>query len=114
MTEQAYVPRLAVASDLTMGDLARALKAGWRDFLAYPLFGLFFAALWWRMLRAEATALARPRVFSAAPETCVAPACISPAAVDRPWIAWPTSRSSRSASACIVARRSASARARTP
>ncbi|WP_199503675.1 DUF2189 domain-containing protein [Qipengyuania sp. YIM B01966] len=46
MTEQAYVPRLAVASDLTIGDLARALKAGWRDFLAYPLFGLFFAGLY--------------------------------------------------------------------
>ncbi|MEY4239987.1 MAG: hypothetical protein RL339_2588 [Pseudomonadota bacterium] len=39
-------PRYPVARDLTLGDLGAALAAGWRDFLAYPLYGLFFAAIY--------------------------------------------------------------------
>ena len=35
-----------VASDLTPGDLVRALQAGLADFLARPVFGLFFAAIY--------------------------------------------------------------------
>ena len=35
------------------------LNAGYA--FQWPLFGLFFAALWWRMLRAEAKALAEVR-----------------------------------------------------
>lgn len=33
-----------IASDLSVGDLIKALSAGWRDFLAQPKFGLFFAS----------------------------------------------------------------------
>lgn len=35
-----------VAEDLTFADLRAALAAGWQDFLAQPLFGLFFAAIY--------------------------------------------------------------------
>lgn len=35
-----------VAEDLTLGDLAKALNAGWRDFLAMPQFGLFFGGIY--------------------------------------------------------------------
>jgi len=35
-----------VAQDLTFADLRAALAAGWRDFLAHPVFGLFFAAIY--------------------------------------------------------------------
>lgn len=35
-----------VASDLTRGDLRIALIAGWRDFRAHPLHGLFFGAIY--------------------------------------------------------------------
>ena len=42
-TPQASV---TVAQDLTLGDLTRALAAGWRDFAARPLFGLFFAGIY--------------------------------------------------------------------
>lgn len=35
-----------VTGDLTAADLRAALAAGWRDFLAYPLFGLFFGAIY--------------------------------------------------------------------
>ncbi len=35
-----------VATDLTAADLRAALAAGWRDFLAHPVFGLFFAAFY--------------------------------------------------------------------
>ena len=35
-----------VANDLTIGDLGRALRAGLADFLARPLFGLFFASIY--------------------------------------------------------------------
>lgn len=34
-----------VAHDLTLADMGAALKAGWRDFLAYPQYGLFFALI---------------------------------------------------------------------
>ncbi|QLC23798.1 DUF2189 domain-containing protein [Parasphingopyxis algicola] len=43
--EEAQVAPATVASDLTIGDLRAALAAGWRDFRAYPAFGLFFAAI---------------------------------------------------------------------
>lgn len=45
-TERAAIGPGTVASDLGLGDLRAALVAGWRDFLAYPLFGLFFAAIY--------------------------------------------------------------------
>jgi uncharacterized membrane protein len=35
-----------VAGDLAFGDLARALAAGWRDFLAMPQFGMFFGGVY--------------------------------------------------------------------
>lgn len=35
-----------IANDLTAADLANALAAGWRDFLAQPLFGLFFGGIY--------------------------------------------------------------------
>lgn len=34
-----------IASDLGLKDLFAALAAGWRDFIAHPKFGLFFAAI---------------------------------------------------------------------
>ena len=47
MTDSAARPsgRPAVARDLAFADLRGALAAGWGDFLAYPAFGLFFAAI---------------------------------------------------------------------
>lgn len=39
-------PAPAVAGDLTWHDLAAALAAGWRDFLAMPRFGLFFGGVY--------------------------------------------------------------------
>lgn len=35
-----------IAHDLTLADLGRALAAGWSDFRAAPVFGLFFAAIY--------------------------------------------------------------------
>lgn len=35
-----------IRSDLAWGDLAQALRAGWRDFLAMPQFGLFFGGFY--------------------------------------------------------------------
>lgn len=43
---QARVAPVTVARDLTIADLRTALHAGWRDFSAYPAFGLFFAAIY--------------------------------------------------------------------
>lgn len=43
---QAQVAPVTVARDLTIGDLRAALAAGWRDYLAYPAFGLFFAGFY--------------------------------------------------------------------
>jgi uncharacterized membrane protein len=37
---------VTVARDLSLRDLRDALAAGWADFRAYPLFGLFFAAIY--------------------------------------------------------------------
>lgn len=37
---------VSLARDLTLRDLTSAIAAGWRDFVAYPLFGLFFAAFY--------------------------------------------------------------------
>lgn len=45
-TTQAPLPPIPTASDLSFGDLSRALSAGWRDFLAQPLYGLFFASIY--------------------------------------------------------------------
>lgn len=44
--QPAQLPPIPTASDLTFGDVGRALAAGWRDFLAQPLFGLFFASFY--------------------------------------------------------------------
>lgn len=46
MSGQAQIAPAMVASDLTMSDLRDALAAGWNDFRAYPLFGLFFGAIY--------------------------------------------------------------------
>jgi uncharacterized membrane protein len=43
---QSPVAPYVVADDLKFADLRAALLAGWRDFLAYPAFGLFFAAVY--------------------------------------------------------------------
>ncbi len=43
---QAPIARATVASDLGIADLRAALAAGWRDFRACPVFGLFFAAIY--------------------------------------------------------------------
>lgn len=44
--QSAPLPPIPTVSDLTFADLGRALSAGWRDFLAQPLFGLFFASFY--------------------------------------------------------------------
>lgn len=46
MTGQTQIAPVTVAKDLTFGDLRAALAAGWRDFKARPLFGLFFASFY--------------------------------------------------------------------
>ncbi len=46
MTGQAQIAPVTVAKDLTLGDLRAAVAAGWRDFMAKPLFGLFFAGIY--------------------------------------------------------------------
>lgn len=45
-TGQTPIAPYRVANNLTFADLRAALAAGWRDFLAYPAFGLFFAAFY--------------------------------------------------------------------
>jgi uncharacterized membrane protein len=40
------LPAPQVADDLTFGDLARALAAGWHDFINMPQFGLFFGGVY--------------------------------------------------------------------
>lgn len=37
---------VTVAQDLALADLGAALAAGWRDFAAQPLYGLFFAGIY--------------------------------------------------------------------
>lgn len=57
-------PAPQVAGDLAWRDLAAAMHAGWRDFLAMPRFGLFFGgvyvltgiAIGWATLGAPCTA----------------------------------------------------------
>ncbi|WP_108811103.1 DUF2189 domain-containing protein [Sphingorhabdus sp. Alg231-15] len=46
MGQQAQIAPASVASDLKISDLRAAIAAGWRDFKAYPVFGLFFAAIY--------------------------------------------------------------------
>ena len=46
MEEQAQIAPVTVAKDLSAADLRAALAAGWRDFMAQPLFGLFFASIY--------------------------------------------------------------------
>ena len=43
-TGQTPIAPYTVANNLTFTDLRAAVAAGWRDFTAYPAFGLFFAA----------------------------------------------------------------------
>lgn len=44
--QQAPISPVNVAADLTLADLRSALGSGWRDFLAHPLYGLFFGAIY--------------------------------------------------------------------
>jgi len=44
--EQAQISPVTVARDLNMRDLCAALAAGWGDFRAHPVFGLFFGAIY--------------------------------------------------------------------
>lgn len=44
--EQAQIAPAAVTGSLSIDDLRAALSAGWGDFRAYPLFGLFFASIY--------------------------------------------------------------------
>lgn len=44
--QQAPVAPVSVAPDLSAADLRAALAAGWRDFLACPIFGLFFGGVY--------------------------------------------------------------------
>lgn len=46
MATKAQVAPVTVARDLNLTDLKASLAAGWRDFLAAPLFGLFFAGFY--------------------------------------------------------------------
>ncbi|MCB2080447.1 MAG: DUF2189 domain-containing protein [Novosphingobium sp.] len=43
---QAQIAPATVSSSLTVSDLRGALAEGWRDFRAYPAFGLFFGAIY--------------------------------------------------------------------
>ncbi|MBS0482007.1 MAG: DUF2189 domain-containing protein [Proteobacteria bacterium] len=45
-TQLAPISPIAVAADLTFADLRAALAAGWRDFLAHPVYGMFFGAIY--------------------------------------------------------------------
>jgi uncharacterized membrane protein len=46
MATQSQPAAPVVASDLTAADLRAALAAGWRDFMAKPLYGVFFGAIY--------------------------------------------------------------------
>lgn len=46
MTEQVQIAPVKVAGDLDAGDLRAALAAGWRDFVACPVYGLFFGGIY--------------------------------------------------------------------
>ena len=45
-TSHTPVAPVTVARDLSFGDLGAALAAGWRDFVQYPAYGLFFGAIY--------------------------------------------------------------------
>ena len=44
VAQQVQVAPVTVAKDLKTSDLRAALGAGWSDFKAFPVYGLFFAA----------------------------------------------------------------------
>lgn len=44
--EKAQVAPVAVSRNVGTADLRAAMAAGWRDFAAYPAFGLFFASIY--------------------------------------------------------------------
>lgn len=46
MTGRAPVAPATVANNLELADLRAALASGWRDFIAQPAFGLFFAGIY--------------------------------------------------------------------
>lgn len=46
MMAQSVVAPVTVAPDLSATDLRNALSNGWQDFLAHPVYGLFFAAFY--------------------------------------------------------------------
>ena len=46
MPEQGTVAPYSVSDSLSLADLKHALAAGWSDFCAYPIYGLFFAAIY--------------------------------------------------------------------
>jgi uncharacterized membrane protein len=46
IAKQAPVAKATVASNLTAGDLRAAFAAGWSDYKAHPVFGLFFASIY--------------------------------------------------------------------
>ncbi|NVE94307.1 DUF2189 domain-containing protein [Altererythrobacter lutimaris] len=46
MAGQTVIANAAVANDLSLADLRAALAAGWADFRAEPIYGIFFAAIY--------------------------------------------------------------------
>ncbi|MGB5078841.1 MAG: DUF2189 domain-containing protein [Sphingorhabdus sp.] len=46
VSTQSQIAPVTVARDLTARDMRAALAAGWRDFVAQPMYGLFFAAFY--------------------------------------------------------------------
>lgn len=46
MMAQSAIAPVTLAQNLTAKDIRDALKAGWRDFASYPIYGLFFAAFY--------------------------------------------------------------------
>lgn len=46
MMAHSAISPVILAQNLTARDVRDALKAGWQDFLAYPVYGIFFAAFY--------------------------------------------------------------------
>ena len=46
MMAHSAISPVTLAQNLTARDVRDALKAGWQDFLAYPVYGIFFAAFY--------------------------------------------------------------------